>query len=61
MKYVQVHGQRIAWRDLLKLRREQKKAQRQTQLKLFELKDDARPASQTTPEGRYEEPTLFET
>jgi len=61
MKYVEVNGQRIAWRDLLKLRSEQKKAQRQAQLTLFELKEDARPASQTTPEGRYEEPTLFKT
>ena len=61
MKYVEVNGQRIAWRDLLKLRSEQKKAQRQAQLTLFELKTDARPPSQTTPEGRYEEPTLFKT
>ena len=61
MKYVEVNGQRIAWRDPLKLRSEQKKTQRQAQLTLFELKEDARPASQTTPEGRYEEPTLFKT
>ena len=61
MKYVEVNGQRIAWRNLLKLRSEQKKARRQAQLKLFELKEDARPASQTTPKGRYEEPTLFKT
>jgi hypothetical protein len=59
MKCVEVNGQRIAWRDLLKLRSEQNKAQRQAQLTLFELKEDARPASQTTSEGRYKEPTLF--
>jgi hypothetical protein len=47
------------WRISLKLRREQRKATRQSQLTLFELKDDRRPASQQTADGRYAEPTLF--
>ena len=60
MKYVIIEGKRIAWRDILTLRREQKKAQRQEQLTLFELKEDARPQTQQTAEGRYQEPLLFE-
>jgi hypothetical protein len=31
----------------------------QNQLTLFELKQDKRPASQTTVAGRYQQPTLF--
>jgi hypothetical protein len=62
MRYVTLpSGERILWRDLLKLRREQQKAERQPQPTLFELQDDARPASQRTAEGRLIEPTLFET
>jgi cbb3-type cytochrome oxidase subunit 3 len=44
----------------LKLRREQRKAARQAQQALFELKDDQRPTSQRTASSRFEEPTLFE-
>lgn len=54
-----IDGKRYLWRDILKLRREQRKAARQHQLTLFELKDDSRPATQRTPEGRFTEPTLF--
>jgi len=54
-----IDGKRHLWKDILKLRREQRKAARQPQLTLFELKDDSRPASQQTSEGRYSEPTLF--
>ena len=60
MKYVIIEGKRIAWRDILALRREQKKAHRQEQLTLFELKEDARPQTQQTADGRYQEPLLFE-
>ena len=60
MKFIIVDGKRYAWRDLLKLRREQKKAARQAQPALFELQDDQRPESQSTASSRYEEPTLFE-
>jgi hypothetical protein len=57
--FIVIDGKRYLWRDILKLRREQKKATRQPQLTLFELKDDSRPASQRTTEGRYSEPMLF--
>jgi hypothetical protein len=57
--FIVIDGKRHVWRDILKLRREQRKAARQSQLALFELKDDRRPASQRTAEGRYTEPMLF--
>lgn len=59
MKTVEIDGKRYFWTDILKARREQKKAQRQNQLTLFELKIDARPASQHSAEGRLLEPLLF--
>ena len=43
MRYVVINGQRIAWCEVLKLRREQRKAERQPQPTLFEMKDDKRP------------------
>jgi len=54
-----IDGKRHLWRDILKLRREQRKAARQHQLTLFELKDDSRPATQRSADGRFTEPTLF--
>jgi hypothetical protein len=43
------------------MRHEQIKAARQAaQLALFALQDDARPKSQRTASGRFEEPTFFE-
>ena len=60
MRYLEIDGKRYAWRDLLKLRREQRKASRQLQPALFELKDDQRPTSQRTASSRFREPTLFE-
>jgi hypothetical protein len=60
MRFLDIEGKRYSWRDILTMRREQKKAQRQPQLTLFELRDDARPQSQATADGRYQEPTLFE-
>ena len=59
-KTIEINGARVPWRELLRLRREQRKAARTSQPALFELKDDARPASQKTAAGRYSEPTLFE-
>jgi hypothetical protein len=49
----------VAWRDILKARREQVNAANQPQPTLFELEDDRRPASQTTVAGRFIEPRLF--
>jgi hypothetical protein len=57
--FIVIDGKRYAWRDILRLRRDQRKAMRHAQLTLFELKHDRRPASQQTADGRYEEPTLF--
>jgi hypothetical protein len=57
--FIVIDGKRHLWKDILKLRREQRKAARQHQLTLFELKDDCRPASQRTADGRFSEPTLF--
>jgi hypothetical protein len=58
--FILIDGKRHAWKEILKLRREQRKAARQPQLTLFELKNDCRPASQRTAEGRLTEPMLFE-
>jgi hypothetical protein len=60
MRYIEIDGKMYRWRDLLKLRREQRKAARKAQPALFELQDDKRPKSQSTASSRYEEPTLFE-
>jgi hypothetical protein len=59
MVFIVIDGKRHAWKDILRLRREQRKAARQPQLTLFELKDDSRPATQRTAAGRFTEPTLF--
>ena len=58
--FIVIDGKRYAWKDVLRLRREQRKAARKPQLTLFELKEDSRPASQRTAEGRFIEPLLFE-
>lgn len=58
-KYINLDGRRWKWSDLLKLRREQAKANRQAQPVLFELKNDTRPAMQATADQRYEQPPLF--
>jgi hypothetical protein len=44
--FIVIDGKRYAWKDILRLRREQRKAARQPQLTLFELKEDYRPESQ---------------
>ena len=60
LKYIEIDGKRYAWKDIVRLRREQIEAERRAQQPtLFELRDDCRPASQQTVRGRYEEPTLF--
>jgi hypothetical protein len=60
LKFINIDGKRYAWKDILRLRRQQLAAQRRAQQPtLFELRDDCRPASQQSAAGRYEEPTLF--
>jgi hypothetical protein len=59
-RYIEIDGKRFLWRDVLQLRREQRKAYaRAQQPPLFELKDDRRLAAQRTAAGRYREPSLF--
>ena len=60
MRFVEIDGKRYAWKDILQKRREQLKQSRQPQPALFELKEDARPASERTAAGRYLDPTLFD-
>ena len=44
--FIEIDGKRYPWREILKLRREQRNMERHAQLALFELKSDRRPASQ---------------
>ena len=47
LNHIEIDGKRFLWRDLLQLRREQKKAHaRAQQSTLFELKEDCRPHSE---------------
>jgi hypothetical protein len=59
MRTIIIDGKRYDWKEIRRLRREQIEAARKPQLTLFELKEDARPASQRGVEGRYTEPFLF--
>jgi hypothetical protein len=60
LKFIEIDGKRYAWKDIVRLRRQQIETERRAQQPtLFELRDDCRPASQQTARGRYEEPTLF--
>jgi hypothetical protein len=60
MRYIEIEGERYEWKHIRELRRAQiNEARRIQQLTLFELRDDSRPASQRTAEGRFTEPVLF--
>jgi hypothetical protein len=59
MRYIVIEGKRYVWKEILRLRREQIQATHKRQLVLFEMKDDCRPASQKTVDGRFSEPPLF--
>jgi hypothetical protein len=60
VRFIEIDGKRYLWRDLLQLRREQKKAHVHAQQPmLFELRDDSKPVTQRTAAGRYLEPLLF--
>lgn len=59
-RFIDIEGKRYLWRDLVRLRREQKEAHAKAkQPALFELKDDRRPPAERTAAGRYLEPSLF--
>ena len=59
MRTIVIDGKHYDWKEIRRLRREQIEAERKPQLTLFELKEDARPASQRSVEGRHTEPLLF--
>jgi hypothetical protein len=59
-RFIDIDGKRYLWRDLVKLRQEQREAARRAeQPPLFELRDDSRPPTERTATGRYLEPSLF--
>lgn len=59
-RFVEIEGKRFLWRDLVKLRREQRQASANApQAVLFPLIEDRRPPAERTAAGRYQEPTLF--
>jgi len=61
LRFIDIDGRRYLWRDILEMRREQKRAHAEArQLALFELKRDCRPAVMRTAAGRYLEPMLFD-
>jgi hypothetical protein len=58
--FIDIDGKRHLWRDIVKLRQEQREAARRAeQAPLFELRDDSRPQTERTAAGRYSEPSLF--
>jgi hypothetical protein len=59
-RFIEIEGRRYLWRDILTLRREQRRQSAPAQPTLFEVKDDARPPSQRSAAGRFAEPTLFD-
>jgi hypothetical protein len=60
LNFIVIDGKSYLWRDVLQLRREQRKALAQAQQPtLFELKDDRRPAAERTAASRYLEPSPF--
>jgi hypothetical protein len=58
-RFVTINGQRVAWIEIVRLRKEQRDQVKAKQLTLFELKQDARPATERSAAGRYLEPSLF--
>lgn len=62
MRTVTLDGKTYRWRDINRAYKEQRAEERKSksQPTLFELVDDARPKSQKTATGRFQEPTLFD-
>jgi hypothetical protein len=58
-RFIVIDGKRYLWADILKMRKEQRVLQFQ-QPALFPLREDVRPPSQLTADGRHLEPTLLE-
>jgi hypothetical protein len=59
-RYIFIDGKPHAWREILRIRREQTRAQRQSQPTLFELKEDRRPETQRKAADRFQQPPLFQ-
>jgi hypothetical protein len=60
LRFIEIDGKRHLWRDVLEIRREQKRAcANAQQAALFELHEDRRPPADRTATGRYQEPSLF--
>ncbi len=60
MKTIELGGVKYTWRQILEIRREQRKKERQPQPTLFPLKEDKRPSTQQTASDRYQNPLLFD-
>jgi hypothetical protein len=59
-KFIDIEDRRYLWREILKLRQEQRRAYAASeQPLLFELHEDVRPVFERTAAGRYCEPSLF--
>jgi hypothetical protein len=59
-RFIEIDGKRHLWRDIVKLRQEQRHvAAKAQQPALFELREDCRPATDRSAAGRYREPSLF--
>ena len=59
-RFIEIDGKRHLWRDIVKLRQEQRRAAAKAQQPpLFELRDDCRPATDRSAASRYREPSLF--
>ena len=58
-RFVTINGQRVAWAEIVRLRKEQREKVKAKQLTLFELRQDARPATERSAVQRYLEPSLF--
>jgi hypothetical protein len=57
-----IEGRAHSWRQLSELRRQQLEAWQAAQprqLALFELREDRRPPTERTADGRYREPTFW--
>jgi hypothetical protein len=59
-KFIKIDSQRVLWRDIVQLRREQRRhAVLPEQRALFELREDRGRGTERTAAGRYVEPSLF--
>jgi hypothetical protein len=58
-RFIEIDGRRYPWRDLVALYRAQQAKPAATQLVLFPMQDDRRPAGERNAAERYCEPSLF--